>query len=47
MAFITSRNSPNVRKVTGSVMNTNKGFTVAFRRPKTMAIPMVVIKLSI
>lgn len=37
IAFITSRNNPRVKTVTGKVKRTNKGLTVKFKRASTRA----------
>jgi hypothetical protein len=45
-AFITSRNSPSVKRVAGKVKITNTGFTKRFRRLITNATKMAVINVS-
>ncbi len=36
-AFTTNRNSPRVTSVRGNVKSTNRGLTIAFANPKTIA----------
>ena len=46
MAFITSRNKPRVKIVTGNVNNTKIGFTKKLSKPKTMATVKAVVNSS-
>lgn len=46
MALINSRNSPNVKIVTGKVNNTKMGFTNKLSSAKTTATTIEVMKLS-
>ena len=46
MAFITNRNNPRVKMVTGKVNNTKIGFTKKFSKPKTMATVNAVVNSS-
>jgi hypothetical protein len=46
IAFITNKNNPKVKIVTGSVNKTNIGFIKIFNNPKTIATRIEVPKLS-
>ena len=46
MAFITSKNKPKVKMVTGKVNNTKMGFTKKLSNPKTMATVKAVVNSS-
>ena len=46
MAFITKRNNPKVKKVTGNVNNTKTGFTKRLSNPRTMATIIAVVNCS-
>ena len=46
IAFITSKNNPNVITVTGKVKITNIGFMKRFSNPKTTATITAVVKLA-
>jgi hypothetical protein len=46
IAFITNRNNPNVKIVTGSVNKIKIGFTNIFNSPKTMATIIEVAKFA-
>ena len=46
IAFITNRNNPKVKIVTGSVNKTNIGFTNIFNSPKTIATIIEVAKFA-
>lgn len=43
IAFITKRNNPRVKKVTGNVNNTKTGLTKRFSSPRTMATIIAVV----
>ena len=47
IAFITNKNNPSVKIVTGNVNNTKIGFTKKFNNPKTMATVNAVVNSSI
>ena len=46
IAFITKRNNPKVKIVTGSVNKINIGFTNMFNNPKTIATIIEVAKFA-
>ena len=46
MVFITNKNNPSVKIVTGKVNNTNIGFTKKLSKPKTMATVNAVVNSS-
>ena len=46
IAFITKRNNPKVRKVTGNVNNTKTGFTKRLSNPRTIATIIAVVNCS-
>ena len=46
IAFITNRNNPNVKIVTGSVNKINMGFTNIFNSPNTIATIIEVEKFA-
>lgn len=46
MAFITNKNNPNVKIVTGNVNKTKIGFTKKLSNPKTMATVKAVVNSS-
>lgn len=45
-ALITSKNNPNVKIVIGKVSITKMGFRMAFKKAKTAATIMAIVKLS-